>query len=370
MAGLCDFLKQPFPPGFLTKFLESHVKADTFVFDQMHYANLDFITKNMDTFRAVILSSKMIQKQHPGLVADDIEYVADFCAPVNLPDGQIHIPTGNTNNSYGIHSDAIDRSVTQCYNLWIPFARSEDISTYDGKSMLEVWPYLPGKEKILPPSNVPHLWRNYPLTAGAILRGSNFVEDGLSALDVSQAELVSATRSLAALMGAPPALLEKPIEDLVFFYNIEQRKYEVFDWNDMLSYYEQDKVSVCYGTGEEQVVSGDAFLFSASQFHKSGQTKLARVGLAVKFVITKGSVCEPDCEEPPLKFDFVTTNWANWFNLYIAVLYYTKDYNAWRQYLPLLLKNKANRQEVKDYASRVHCVKSYLEQVILEQSQS
>ena len=291
-------------------------KKDCF-YDQFHYVNRHFVEKNYEFLSTIICN--VIEQFHPGLKNSDLAFVNDFVAPVNLEDAQIH--TQNMDNKYGWHIDGIDRSIGPCYNLWIPLFRRESLSVIDDKSLFDV----------IERTSVPSLYLDNgdPISNGFFLP---------SDLEVDEQKLAQQFIGISDdVMGSS-----------VLLHGVSG-KIQAFPCDELRT------------TPVVKPELGDAYVFSSNQYHASGSSSFARVGISIKFIV----------KNPELGFRKLLTEdrsgqlpLTSWYSLYMGSYDQFDDFTSYQDYIDFSISNQ--KDVLDENQNKIDCVKNEMNHILNE----
>lgn len=305
------YLKRVLSVEFLKELAESTVQGlarrDCF-YDQFHYVNRRFVEKHFEQLAGLVTES--LRESRPGITTDDLTYVNDFVAPVNLANAQIH--TEVKENKYGWHNDGIDRVLRPCYNLWIPLYRKSALIGLDDRSVFDV----------LTPDSCPGLYH----ADGSLRCESIWSAKHLSRYD---REIVS------KLVGVPLTHLD----DYVYFNNGTKI--------EKLSLLELTPLSVV------RPQLGDCYVFDSRHLHASGPSAFERVGISVKFMVTApklGFRALPHAHVPD-----------SWCGMFICWYHQFGSFSAYQDALDLYIQREQPLLERN--ADKLECVREVLMEV-------
>jgi hypothetical protein len=304
-----------FSHEFLKRLVENTIKngeEGRFVYDQMHFVNMDFILENKGVFCDLL--AKELENCFPDCKADDFAYVNDFVAPVNLDNAQIH--TADKKNKYSAHVDAIDRFVGPCYNIWIPLFSSDE--SYDGMPLLQV----------LHATSSPNI---YDFSLGYSLIEDREDNDDRKMLDFYDRWLRECTGSTHK-KGSVATFSH--VKGRWFFFD---REYVNRFWKSVFL-----------------TKMGSAVIFDSSQIHQSGDTSFRRVGISIKFIY-----------KPALttRAIFPHGHLTSWSNIFLLTWQQTDDLTKFIDFVPDLVQLERNQKEVEENSSKIKCIVEELKKI-------
>ncbi|KGJ88243.1 hypothetical protein [Colwellia psychrerythraea] len=256
-------------------------------YNQLHYVNRNFIDENSDYILDILI--KGLSDIYPGITRNDIAYVNDFVAPVNLQNSAVRpVTVFNKENKYQWHIDTIDQWLGPCYNLWIPLFRQKAIEKLDDRSLFDV----------MTKNDVPSLYdkNGAPKTNYLIDSASQAPEYLKIAHQFTGIDIDTVSNS--------------------FLYYDAKGKIGVLPKNQIKAH---------------SVIKPDlrdVYIFGADQFHSSGPSEFERIGVAAKFIITnpKFGFKERDEFRYPMPF-------SGWEGIYTGCYTQFKDFTTFRKYI-------------------------------------
>jgi hypothetical protein len=301
----------------------SGIEAKDCFYNQFHYVNRHFIADNEDYLKDIMISA--LAANHPGITRDDLTYVNDFVAPVNLANGAIR-PVGLLNevNKYQWHNDTIDQWMGPCYNLWIPLYRQSALAKLDDRPLFEVMRF----------DDVPELYDENQFAK------SNYLTD-------SETQPPDYLKVAAQFSGLDMASVAKS-----FLYYDEKGKIGVLPKSKVVS------------TGVVKPDMGDVYVFCAGQFHSSGPSDFERVGIAMKFLVknpAQGFVYHDKYRYPaPM---------MTWEGLFTGCHTQFGDFTTFLKYLPLSIASekvelRKNQDKLDDICAVLQEIASEIESEI------
>lgn len=283
-------------------------------FDQLHYVNRHFVKQHGPYLKSLVANK--LQTLHQGITTEDLTYVNDFIAPINLNNAQIH--TSQKGNRYGWHSDLIDRHISPCYNLWIPLFTDEAISNYDGLSLFNV----------IEKDKCPAVYKNFEQDAP------------VNAMEMSHLGL--------EFQNVTCEFLQKDLADI-------ENSLIILGKSGAYRSVDLDQINV---SSVKNPTPGGAYLFGSDQLHSTGDSSLKRIGIVFKFLINnpkfgfKKSECISRDSPDPI---------SNWGSLFLSSYYQFNDFISYEKFLPVAIQYQ--RKLLEDNIEKLHDIKSYLNMV-------
>lgn len=265
-------------------------------YNQLHYINRGFIDANFAQLTSIMAEG--LADLHPGISADDIAYVNDFVAPVNLVDSAVrNVHPSNRGNKYQWHIDTIDQWFGPCYNLWIPLYRQQALAQLDDRSLFNV----------MDPEGLDELYD----------------ADGLPRTD-----------QLADGANRPPGYLNIVEEFSGIDIDSLRQSFVYYDAKGKIGVLPKDQI---YTQSVRRPDLGDAFIFQSNQFHASGPSKFERVGISIKFIVSNPQLGfkEYDSFRHPAPMQ-------GWEGVFTGCYAQFKDFTSFRKYLPECIANEQN----------------------------
>lgn len=308
------YLKQVLSTHFLKQLADSTARGiarrDCF-YDQFHYVNRQFVAQHFQQLAGLVVNA--IGELHPGITVDDLTYVNDFVAPVNLSNAQIHTP--HVNNRYDWHSDGIDRVFRPCYNIWIPLYRNSALRNLEEISLFDV----------LTPAACPRLYD----VDGNLKTSALWSVDEFMTLDRA---------SVSKLMSMP-----------------------VNELNDYMYFHDGKKIGKIARTELSPIsvvrpALGDCYVFNSSHLHATGPSTFERVGISIKFVIHNprfGFRVLPHFSFP-----------LEWFGMFVSWYDQTGSFAAYEEVLDTYIL--CEQPLLEQNATKLECVRGLLLEVASE----
>ncbi|TMN45127.1 hypothetical protein [Pseudoalteromonas sp. S2755] len=293
------------------------IEAKDCFYNQLHYVNRKFVEAHANALLDIVVAA--LQDIHPGICRDDIAYVNDFVAPVNLKNSAVRPVTElNKANKYQWHVDSIDQWLGPCYNLWIPLYRQSALEKLSEQPLFEV----------MTSEQVPSLYGNNNIPK------TNFLIDG-------------ATQA-PDYLGLAQEFTGIEIEKLrdSYLYHDAKGKIHILPKSDMQS------------TTVVKPQLGDAYIFRANQFHSSGPSEFERIGVAMKFIITNPKYGFKEHDEfrfpPPF---------AGWEGLFTGCYAQFKDFTSFKKYIDFsIVGEQLELRNNQDKLNNICVVLSEIEQ--------
>ena len=248
------------------------------------FVNWEFFKENEDVMKGLLV--KVLKKKYPNCQEKDFIFLNDFVVAKNIPG--LNVKTG-----FYVHRDGTDSWVGPCYNIWIPLKSNE--FEYDGKPLM----------KIMQMDN------KFP---------------GRKAVDYSIVKNDPLFQKFVELSG-----LEEPSESLFYFWNMESKKYEAIELDDL---------DVLKWHIKQREV-GDALVFNSDGLHQTGDSKTPRVAYGVKYVYLP----ELKMKDKPIDAPVIGWNWITNFN---AIYLTSKDFNAYEKIIDLNIEFSETNRAASD----------------------
>lgn len=310
-------IKQALSADFIKDLIRSTIKGIEFkdcYYDQLHYINRNFIRLNSEFLTGIVLCA--LSRLYPKITADDLVYVNDFVAPINLQNARIH--TNQKNNKYGWHVDGIDRSIGPCYNLWIPLYQNKLKCMLNNSSLFDV----------LEPENNPELYdENNEPKSGYLIDPDQLSEEGryltCKFLGITEKELLGG-----------------------IIVPTKNGNIEIFPRKNL-------KLSEVVGPQ-----LGDVYVFNSNQYHASGPSDVERIGISIKFLVRSTT------------FGFQKKNFdlysrqlplANWESLFVGCYNQFGDFTSYEKYIGYLILNEQYALHANQ--DKLNCISNSLKKV-------
>ena len=288
-------------------------------YNQLHYVNRAFVETHFNELADVVVAG--LAKVHPGITRNDIAYVNDFVAPVNLENSAVRpVTVVNQENKYAWHIDSIDQWMGPCYNLWIPVYRQQALPSLDDRALFEV----------ITTDDMPELYddNRFPKT--------DHLTDGASQHPMHLSVVQDFT-------GVDVPQLKNSM-----IYHDAKGKVHTFLKNQIKT------------TAVVKPEMGDAWIFQASQLHSSGPSQFERIGLAMKFIVTNPELGFKEQTEfrYPAPLD-------GWEGLFAGCYAQYKDFTSYKKYLDLCIQGeqvelRSNQDKLDNIVSVLREIKAEL----------
>ncbi|MGD8926280.1 MAG: hypothetical protein PVG20_05500 [Thioalkalispiraceae bacterium] len=301
-------IKHAFPREFLNELVLNtiqNIQKGNMLIDQYHFVNYQFIQENIDTFKKVVLDCLVENGVEPDLRMDNLIYINDFAAVVNVDDYV----------TYKWHWDLIDRNLEPgaCYNLWIPVFNEDDRVFYDNKPLMSVIPF--DHEG---PCDI------YNVSPWKLMK----VYEKDKVFNQQEVEWYNAhaTGDDGILNGG---------EEVCEYIDLETKKLHFAPF----SKYKQQHITL----GDY----GDCAVFCSRQYHKTGTSLFPRLGIAIKFAIRDKCILQDELVGDKPEF-LTSSSEMGWLSLFISSLLNSgnNDIDAWKEHLEPMIKSKFNAEGI------------------------